>query len=1134
MADTTSNFKTIYEIISKADFTGLVAGAKTLEDLADKTTANTKTVQDLTDVVSAGVDGVGNYFKTYSEGFDSITERFEKLQKDGVSVTGTVSTLAGTLADTLNAAMKQTVVGGELLGKVLSTNIGMSLAGIAVVGWTASKSLQAFLHVMNKTAEEAVRYHRGLETTRMMLSATEATARATADGMIAAANRASWTRIGASFSGYISFFHGLGDAANTVLSTFSNWGARLAEIVDSGFGGYLGELGERMRRYAQHTMEASEAYKALRLSVSDIKTNVKDAKALNEQFEEIGASLNTDTQEVRRMFLEMSKGLRDNTKALTVLQMARAAALGSDVFKANAAEFMQSVNAIEMGLEAPIDSLLKFGVAVADNNGFMLTSIPMLDSIIARMRELGTITQAEADAMRERLKGGMAEAADLEQRLNRLRAFHRTNLAIERQAAEERVRILGAERETQPQAYEKALQTRQDIMLQQSEQERLFLQYKVNTQLRYLDLIGEEASEQEKRQAQELRNFRAYRAEQLEQNKESQGLQEQYEAMLKEQHDARMARLEREYAARMNLIRAAADAASSAGQNIGGAAPGFMQLELLDKEREKIRNEISRLGAGADARRADLLRQEVNTLKQGYDVAKSNRDELNNQIISSMQTINDLSMRARRGAFETMQMVRESAQERLRMIREEQQLQGRSASERARSTMEEAQTLLTARDQMLAQYQRIGAEIGNLARTNTATLIEQRVISQELIASMAKGESMGLNASQATKARRQAAAPDSDGQRLANIGDMVEAAKMRKQFEESFKNIRATVEGIVKNGGGTAELAKLKQDTQDWARNRGMNEATQTLFGKQVMDIIEAEAMRAIGDSAVGADSRKLEKDLQEAVKVLKEESTKFYAEMAKNWSALLTANKTDKDALKVAFGEFSKGVEASLAKYADGLQEQTKNAVRDAMGVFEAFVIAAVDKGKGLADYVGGLGPPLVQAADEVKALWLSAAETLKTELGKVPEGSATKLLEAIKLTIESKPVVLDITSFNKANEEFLKNLQDVADKLPGGTPAPTNRPLTPEELANRPSAELSEMITTLNTLSANPHDEKYASEIGRLREAVQRLKVSDKTRVSLNSQISEIMQALSDEIESSADGPMTRTGKALYLIDR
>jgi hypothetical protein len=1120
MADSVSNFKTIYEIISKADFTGLVAGAKTLEDLADKTTANTKTVQDLTDVVSAGVDGVGNYFRTYSEGFDSVTERFEKLQKDGVTVTGTISTLAGTLGDTLNAAMKQTVVGGELLGKVLSTNIGMSLAGIAVVGWTASKGLQAFLHVMNKTAEEAVRYHRGLETTRMMLSATETAARATADGMVAAANRASWTRIGASFSGYISFFHGLGDAASSVLSTFSHWGARLSEIVDSGFGGYLGELGESMRRFAQHTMESSAAYKALKLSVDDIKTNVKDAKALNEQFEEIGASLNTDTQEVRRMFLEMSKGLRDNTKALTVLQMARAAALGSDVFKANAAEFMQAINAINMGLEAPIDSLLKFGVAVTDNNGFMLTSIPMLDAIIARMRELGTITQAEADAMRERLKGGMAEAADLEQRLNRLRAFHRTNLAIERQAAEERVRILSAKRDTQPEAYDKALVARQDIMLQQSEQERLFLQYKVNTQLRYLDLIGEEASEQEKRQAQELRNFRAYRDEQLAMRKESAGLQEQYEAMLKEQHDARMARLEREYAARMNLIRAAADAASSAGQNIGGAAPGFTQLALLDKERDKIRAEISRLGAGADARRSDLLRQEINTLKQGYDIAKSNRDELNNQIISSMQTINDLSMRARRGAFETMQMVRESAQERLRMIREDQQLEGRSASERARSTMAEAQTLLSARDQMLAQYQRIGAEIGNIAKTNTATLIEQRVITQDLIATMAKGESVGLNASPATRFRLQEVAPGSAGDILTRLGQEIEGLEVNAKFDESLKAFSMRAEQMLRAGGGEEGIGKLMQEFQTWTRQSGRNEGEQTQLRDEAARRMQAAAATVYGDKFVGADSKNLERKLEEAAKVLKEESAKFYTEMEKNWNALLTANKTDKEAQQKILDEFKKGVEESLAKYADGLQEQTKDAVRGAMGIFEAFVIAAVDKGKGLADYVGGLGPPLVTAAEEVQRLWLSAAETLKAELGKVPEGSATELLESIKLTLESKPVVLDIADFDKVSAQRVAELKEVVAKIvksaePGGAP---NKAAPGKEL----------MVDLNNAVDAiNAGDRSYVDDVTKLSELVKRiqeLSVKQRTKDQMTDQLFVAFEALVDQInaETATDQPV------------
>jgi len=1120
MADTTSNFKTIYEIISKADFTGLVAGAKTLEDLADKTTANTKTVQDLTDVVSAGVDGVGNYFKTYSEGFDSITERFEKLQKDGVSVTGTVSTLAGTLADTLNVAMKQTVVGGELLGKVLSTNIGLSLVGVGAAGWAASKGLQAFLHVMNKTAEEAVRYHRGLETTRTMLSATGASARAMADGMIAASERASWTRIGASFSGYIGFFHGLGDVASTVTSGFVAWAASASEFMDIGLIDYLGELGESMRRYAQSTTEASKAYQALKLSSADIKTNVNDAKALNAQFEEIGASLNTDTQEVRRMFIEMSTGLRDNAKALQVLQVARAAALGSDVFKANSAEVLKTLNALTMGLEPPVDSLLKFGVAIADSNGVLKSNAALMDAFIARLKELGLLTPELASGLRKSLEGGMLDVSGLDRQLNKLRAFNLLRVSEEKALLEARRQELEPIRDRQPQEYENTLRMQMETQLRSNEQDRLFLQYKINTQLRFLDLVGEEASEQEKRQAQELRNFRAYRDEQLAMRKESAGLQEQYEAMLKEQHDARMTRLEREYAARMNLIRAAADAAAGLGQNLGGVSPGFVQLDVLNKERDKIRAEISRLGAGADTRRADLLRQEINVLKQGFDIAKSYRDELNGQIISGMQTINDLSMRARRGAFETMQMTRESAQERLRMLREEQQFRGKSASEQARYTMEEAQTLLTARDQMLAQYQRIGAEIGNIAKTNTATLIEQRVITQDLIATMAKGESVGLNASPATRFRLQEVTQGSAGDVLTKLGQQIEGLELNTKFDASLKNFSMQAEQVLRDGGGKEGLGKLAQEFQAWTKQGGRNNAEQTALMNEMGQRAQAAAATVYGDKFIGADSRKLEKDLQEAVKVLKEESAKFYTEMAKNWSALLTANKTDKDALKAAFGEFTKGVEASLAKYADGLQEQTKDAVRNAMGVFEAFVIAAVDKGKGLADYVGGLGPPLVQAADEVKTLWLSAAETLKIELGKVPEGSATKLLEAIKLTIESKPVVLDIADFDKVSAQRVIELKEAVAKIvksaePGGAPDKA----TPGK----------ELVVDLNNAvdAINAGDRSYVDDVAKLSALVKRiqeLSVKQRTKDQMTDQLFVAFEALVEQInaETATDQPV------------
>lgn len=1120
MADSVSNFKTIYEIISKADFTGLIAGAKTLEDLADKTTANTKTVQDLTDVVSAGVDGVGNYFRTYSEGFDSITERFEKLQKDGVTVTGTISTLAGTLGDTLNAAMKQTVVGGELLGKVLSTNIGMSLVGVGAAGWVAYKGLQVVLDAMNKTAEEAVRYHRGLETTRTMLSATGASARAMADGMIAASERASWTRIGSSFSGYIGFFHGLGDVTGTVTSGFVAWAASASEFMNIGLGDYLGELGENMRRYAQSTVEASKAYQALKLSSADIKTNVNDAKALNTQFEEIGASLNTDTQEVRRMFIEMSTGLRDNAKALQVLQVARAAALGSDVFKANSAEVLKTLNALTMGLEPPVDSLLKFGVAVADSNGVLKSNAALMDAFIARLKELGLLTPELASGLRKSLEGGMLDVSGLDRQLNKLRAFNLLRLSEEKALLEARRQTLEPTRDRQPQEYENNLRMQMETQLRSNEQDRLFLQYKVNTQLRFLDLVGEEASEQEKRQAQELRNFRAYRDEQLAMRKESQGLQEQYEAMLKEQHDARMARLEREYAARMNLIRAAADAASSAGQNIGGAAPGFTQLALLDKERDKIRAEISRLGAGADARRSDLLRQEINTLKQGYDVAKSNRDELNNQIISSMQTINDLSMRARRGAFETMQMVRESAQERLRMIREDQQLEGRSASERARSTIEEAQTLLSARDQMLAQYQRIGAEIGNIAKTNTATLIEQRVITQDLIATMAKGESVGLNASPATRFRLQEVAPGSAGDILTRLGQEIEGLEVNAKFDESLKAFSMRAEQMLRAGGGEEGIGKLMQEFQAWTRQSGRNEGEQTQLRDEAARRMQAAAATVYGDKFVGADSKDLERKLEEAAKVLKEESAKFYTEMEKNWNALLTANKTDKEAQQKILDELKKGMEESLAKYADGLQEQTKDAVRGAMGIFEAFVIAAVDKGKGLADYVGGLGPPLVTAAEEVQRLWLSAAETLKAELGKVPEGSATELLESIKLTLESKPVVLDIADFDKVSAQRVAELKEVVAKIvksaePGGAP---NKAAPGKEL----------MVDLNNAVDAiNAGDRSYVDDVTKLSELVKRiqeLSVKQRTKDQMTDQLFVAFEALVDQInaETVTDQPV------------
>ncbi len=1125
MADSTSNFKTIYEIISKADFTGLIAGAKTLEDLADKTTANTKTVQDLTDVVSAGVDGIGNYFKTYSEGFDSITGRFEKLQKDGVTVTGTVSTLAGTLGDTLNAAMKQTVVGGELLGKVLSTNIGLSLAGVGAAGWVAYKGLQVVLGAMNKTAEEAVRYHRGLETTRTMLSATGASARAMADGMVAASERASWTRIGSSFSGYIGFFHGLGDVAGTVTSGFVAWAASASEFMDIGLSDYLGELGENMRRYAQRTVEASKAYQALKLSSADIKTNVNDAKALNEQFEKIGASLNTDTQEVRRMFIEMSTGLRDNAKALQVLQVARAAALSSDVFKANAAEFTKILVALNMQMQPPIESLLKFGIAVTDANGIMLSHTRILENTIDRVKQLGGLSQAEAEALRESFSGGIIDVSDIDRQMNMLRSFNLLRISDEKALLAARKAALEPLKTTRPEDYENTLRMQMETQLRSNEQERLFLQYKVNTQLRFLDLVGEEASEQEKRQAQELRNFRAYRDEQLAMRKESAGLQEQYEAMLKEQHDARMARLEREYAARMNLIRAAADAASSAGQNIGGAAPGFMQLAVLDKERAKLLSEINRLGAGADAKRADMLRQAIGLMKQGYDVAKSNRDELNNQIISSMQTINDLSMRARRGAFETMQMVRESAQERLRMIREDQQLEGKSASERARNTMAEAQTLLSARDQMLAQYQRIGAEIGNIAKTNTATLIEQRVITQDLIATMAKGESVGLNASPATRFRLQEVAPGSAGDVLTKLGQQIEGLELSTKFDENLKNFSRQAEQVLREGGGKEGLGKLAQEFQAWTKQGGRNNAEQTALMNEMGQRAQAAAATVYGDKFVGADSRELEKKLEEAAKVLKEESAKFYTEMEKNWNMLLTVNKTDKEELQKVLNDFTTGATESLKKWRSDVEDGSKDAIRNAFMLFTPFLADAGVKLTNWFQNLGVLGEPF---ANMVNAAGIQFGERLKEALPEMfaAEGGRDKaIIEGIAAAMSAAKIdnkmewpalekaISDFVPEQQRNTEALSKLNDTIAKSaePGGAA----RPARPSDKVAEVHAALDQFETGRTIKSRDELDAAFDALVAR----INKLAVSDQSKQNMVDRSMEILVALGDELDHAQD---------------
>lgn len=732
-----STFEAVYNVIAKADFTGLVKGSESLKTFARDTTASTKTVQDLTNVVGHSVEGAKAYLGAWDQGFKQVATRFEELGKTGATVGGVIKLVGGTLKDVVETQLIQAEIGFKTLGNLLGVDLvkgALAFAGATVV---IAGGIALIGKAFSSAITEGVVYARNLETTRIMMSGMKGDAVSLATSLVDSANRASWDRVGKAYSGYIKFFDGLGRAYTAAKGGLSNWSAGLMESTAIGSAAFK-DMGEWLDKASQGWAGAAGSLDRLKLGISDLGRNTTSITQLNEQFGKIGASMGVGVEVVQKYFDTLKTQSRDADASLKILQLTAAATLKNEFFKQNANDIITVLSTLKAGATAPIALLDKLGVSAQNSAGHLASNAVILGRIIDLLVKQGAITKDVGTVWLGGMTGGKVETQRLEQEFETRKKFHSATLAEEIVYRKELYeKALSGKIET-PEKVQNLQAAWLDAIRQKFAQNAEFLRFEANNVDRLRDIDGDRIRDVKQNAAieyainEEFKKQFTGMPDALKQNA-ARYLSVQY-GMYKDLRAAAMDYFD----SQASLVKSSIEATKSTGGMLGGKDAAEAQIALLEQMKVKTQELYAAIKPDT-AKGREGQEKQLQFVNEQYSVAKKHRSEVIAQTEMSMQMLNQLAIQAGSSAQESIARAREISKNRIDAINFEY----RTTTDVVNKNSLLLEMVKTSRD-LRAEELRIQREAASVASNSNKesidSLREQGVHRERLRAAMIRGE----------------------------------------------------------------------------------------------------------------------------------------------------------------------------------------------------------------------------------------------------------------------------------------------------------------------------------------------------------------------------------------------------------